>query len=68
MIAKPDTLAERGGSILLPFGDTLNPKKPQNWCVNDSHTHFDGLAKRGGSILLPFGDTRNLKTPELVCK
>jgi hypothetical protein len=61
-------LAKRGGSILLPLGDTLNPKKPQNWRVNDSQTHFDGLAKRDESILLPFGDTQNLKTPELVCK
>jgi hypothetical protein len=33
-------LAKRGGSILLPFGDTRNPKKPQNWCVNDCQTHF----------------------------
>jgi hypothetical protein len=61
-------LAKHGGCILLPLGDTLNPKKPQNWSVNDSQTHFHGLAKRGGSILLPFGDTQNPKTPELVCK
>ncbi len=24
----------------MPFGDTLNPKKHQNWCVHDCQTHF----------------------------
>jgi hypothetical protein len=60
-------LAKRGGSTLLPFGDTLNPKKPQNWCVNDCQTHFDALAKRGGSTLFPFGDTLNPKKPQNWC-
>jgi hypothetical protein len=51
----------------LPFGNTLNPKKPQNWCVNDCQTHFNALAKRGGSILLPLGDILNPKKLQNWC-